>query len=119
MGAIATGGICFLNDSVIRSLQIPPEAVELAVARERQVLEQRERDDFRIGRPLELRDHMVVLVDDGLATGATMRAAVIAVREKHPARVIVAVPVAARDTYQEFLHHWQEEIIMCPNAREI
>jgi putative phosphoribosyl transferase len=101
MGAIATGDICFLNDSVIRSLDISPEVVDQAIARERHELEERERE-FRTSRPVELRDRVVVLVDDGLATGASMRAAVIAVRERHPARVIVATPVAARETYQDF-----------------
>jgi putative phosphoribosyl transferase len=101
MGAVATGDICFLNDSVIRSLAISPEVVDQAIARERHKLEQRERE-FRTGRPMELRDRVIVLVDDGLATGASMRAAVIAVRERHPARVIVATPLAARETYQDF-----------------
>jgi putative phosphoribosyl transferase len=101
MGAIASGEICFLNDNIIRSLGIPPDVLEQAITRERHELEQRERD-FRTGRPLQLRDRVVVLVDDGLATGASMRAAVMAVRGRHPARVIVAAPVAARETYQDF-----------------
>jgi putative phosphoribosyl transferase len=101
MGAIATGDICFLNDNVIRSLRIAPEVVDQAVVRERRELEQRERT-FRTGPPVELRNRFVILVDDGLATGASMRAAVIALREMHPARVIVAAPVAARETYQDF-----------------
>ncbi len=101
MGAIATGGICFLNDNVIRSLGIAPEVVERAIARERHELEQRE-GAFRTGAPVELRNRVVILVDDGLATGASMRAAVMAARERHPDRVIVAAPVAARETYQEF-----------------
>ncbi len=101
MGAIATGGICFLNDNVIRSLGIAPAVVEQAIVRERHELELREQA-FRTGRPVELRNRVVVLVDDGLATGASMRAAVIAVRERHPARVIVAAPVAAHEIYEEF-----------------
>jgi putative phosphoribosyl transferase len=101
MGAIASGEICFLNDSVIRSFEISPEVVDHAIARARYELEERERE-FRTGRPVELRARVVVLVDDGLATGASMRAAVMAVRERHPARVIVATPVAARETYQDF-----------------
>jgi len=102
MGAIATGDICFLNDNVIHSLGITPEVLDQVITRERHELEERERA-FRTGRPPELRNRVVVLVDDGLATGASMRAAVIAVRERHPARVIVAAPVAARETYQDFL----------------
>jgi putative phosphoribosyl transferase len=101
MGAIATGQICFLNDDVIRSLGISPDVVERSIARERRELEKREQV-FRLGPPLDLRDRVVILVDDGLATGATMRAAVMAARERHPARVIVAVPVSARETHQQF-----------------
>ena len=101
MGAIASGDICFLNDSVIRSLEISPEVVDRAITRERHELKEHERV-FRPGHPVELRDREIILVDDGLATGASMRAAVMAARERHPARVIVAVPVAARETYQDF-----------------
>ena len=101
MGAVATGGICFVNDNVIRSLGIKREVLDKTIARERRELEQREQI-FRIAAPLELVNRVVVLVDDGLATGATMRAAVMAVRERHPARVIVAAPVAARETYNDF-----------------
>jgi len=101
MGAIASGNICFLNDSVIHSLGIPPDIIDQAIARERHELELGERA-FRTGRPVELRDRVVVLVDDGLATGASMRAAVMAARERHPARVIVAAPVAARETCKAF-----------------
>jgi putative phosphoribosyl transferase len=101
MGAIASGDICFLNDSVIRSLEISPEVVDRAITRERHELKEHERV-FRPGHPVELRDREIILVDDGLATGASMRAAVMAARERHPARVIVAAPVAARETYQDF-----------------
>jgi putative phosphoribosyl transferase len=110
MGAVATGEICFLNDKIIQSLRISPDAVEQAIARKRRGLKERERA-LRLGHPLDLRDRVVILVDDGLATGATMRAAVLAVRERHPARVIVAVPVAARETHQEFKKHADE--IVC------
>jgi putative phosphoribosyl transferase len=101
MGAIATGGVCFLNDSIIRSLDISPDIIDQAIDRKRHELEERERA-FRIDGPMELRGRVVVLVDDGLATGSTMRAAVMAVRQMSPSRVIVAVPVAARDTYRDF-----------------
>jgi predicted phosphoribosyltransferase len=110
MGAIATGHICFLNDSIIHSLRISPDAVQKAIARERRELEHRERA-FRLGPPLVLRDRVVILVDDGLATGATMRAAVLAARERHPSRVVVAVPVAARETHQKFKEQGDE--IVC------
>jgi putative phosphoribosyl transferase len=110
MGAIATGDICFLNDNIIHSLGISPDVVEQAITRERRELEQRERA-FRLEKPVELRDRVVILIDDGLATGATMRAAVMAVRERNPAQVVVAVPVAARDTYREFKQ--QADDIVC------
>jgi predicted phosphoribosyltransferase len=101
MGAIAGGDICFLNESLIAALRIAPETVAKTIARERRELERRERN-FRTGPPAALRGRVVILVDDGLATGATMRACVLAVRQRHPARIIVAVPVSARETYEEF-----------------
>jgi putative phosphoribosyl transferase len=101
MGAIATGRIWFLNENIVRSLRISPDVIEQAIDRERHELERREQA-FRVSEPLELRDRVVILVDDGLATGATMRAAVMAARERHPARVIVAAPVAAKETVREF-----------------
>jgi putative phosphoribosyl transferase len=107
MGAIASGQICILNDDVIQSLGISTEVIEKAMARECRELEKRELA-FRLGPPLELRDKAIILVDDGLATGATMRAAVMAARERHPARIIVAVPVAAPDTHQQFEGHPDE-----------
>ena len=99
MGAIASGGITVLNDDVIRGLGIRPDQIEAAAAREQSELERREAA-YRHGRsPLpSLANCTVILVDDGLATGSTMRAAVEAVRQQQPARVIVAVPVGAGET---------------------
>jgi len=110
MGAIASGQICILNDNIIRSLGIPQEVIDQAISREGRELELRQRT-FRLGRPVELRDRVVILVDDGLATGASMRAAVMAARERHPARVVVAVPVSSRETYKEFKE--QADEIVC------
>ncbi len=110
MGAIASGNICFLNDNVIFSLGIARDVIDEAIVRERIELEQREQA-FRLGQPVELRERVVILVDDGLATGATMHAAVMAVRERHPARVVVAAPVASRETYQNFKQ--QADEIVC------
>jgi predicted phosphoribosyltransferase len=98
MGAIASGGVCFFNSG---TEGIPKRAVEAVVAREQIELKRRE-TAFRTGPSIELRDRLVVLVDDGLATGASMRAAVLAVREPQPKRVVVAVPVAAPETIEEF-----------------
>jgi len=101
MGAIASGGVCFLNSALIDTLGIPRRMIEEAVAREQEELERRERI-CRVGPAPELRGKAVILIDDGLATGASMRAAVMAAREHHPARIIVAAPVAARETRAAF-----------------
>ena len=101
MGAIASGGIRVVNDEVVRWLGIRPEQID-AVAREEQRELERRQAAYLEGRaPLSLEGRIVMLVDDGLATGSTMRAAVQAVRQNKPARVIVAVPVGAPDTCSE------------------
>jgi len=98
MGAIASGGVRVLNDEVVQALAIPPHLIDAVAEREQLELERRE-SAYRHGRPLpSLRDRTVVLVDDGLATGSTMKAAVQAVKQQKPARVIVAVPVGAPET---------------------
>jgi len=102
IGAIASGGVRVLNDETIRWYAITESAIEEIAARELAELERRERE-YRRGRPLvDLRNRVVVLVDDGLATGATMRAAVQAVRASKPACVVVAVPVGSREACEEF-----------------
>jgi erythromycin esterase-like protein/predicted phosphoribosyltransferase len=98
MGAIAAGGIEVLNETLIRDLGIPYPLVQQVAVRERLELERRDRL-FRGGRPpVIVRDRTVLLVDDGLATGATMQAAIIALRQQGPAQIVAAVPVGARDT---------------------
>jgi predicted phosphoribosyltransferase len=98
MGAIATGGIRVLNDDVIAGLRISDRAIEAVAEREQRELERRERD-YRSDRPFpSLEGRTVILVDDGLATGSTMRAAVAALRKFDPARIVVAVPVGAVST---------------------
>jgi len=102
MGAIASAGVRVLNQDVVHVLQIPDAVIEAVAARERQELGRRERV-YRGDHPkLNLRDRVVILVDDGLATGATMHAAVAALRAQEPARVIVAVPTAAPEVCQAF-----------------
>lgn len=98
MGAIASGGVQVLNDDVIRHLHIPPAAIDATARKE--ILELQRRDlAYRGNRPAPaLAGQQVILVDDGLATGATMRAAITAVRQQAPARIIVAVPVAPEET---------------------
>ena len=98
MGAIAEGGVEVLNDDLIRELGIPQKLVQQVAVRERMELDRRDAL-YRGGRSQpDVRGHVVILVDDGLATGSTMQAAVTALRRLEPARIIVAVPVGARDT---------------------
>jgi predicted phosphoribosyltransferase len=98
MGAIATGGVRQINRDVVDALGIPANVIEAVAAREQVELERREAT-YRGNRgPLSLANKTVILVDDGLATGSTMRAAVMAARQQQPARVIVAVPVGAAST---------------------
>ena len=102
LGAIASGGVRVLNTEAIRTLNIPAETIEAVAAREEEELERRE-VAFRGDRPpLDVRGRKVILVDDGLATGSTMRAAVVALRQQHPQTITVAVPVAAAETCHEF-----------------
>jgi predicted phosphoribosyltransferase len=110
MGAIAEGGAIVLNRDVIQQLGVPPRAVESVIQQERAELERRTRLYRHGGAPPEVRERVVILVDDGLATGSTMRAAVQALRILRPARVVVAVPVAPAETC-EALRDVADEIL--------
>lgn len=102
LGAIASGGVRVLNDDVVRALPNANELIESVTTKEMEELERREQR-YRDGRPApEPRGRTVILVDDGLATGATMRAAVAALRQRGAAKIVVAVPVGAADTCREF-----------------
>jgi putative phosphoribosyl transferase len=102
VGAIASGGVRVLNQDVMRALPNAEATIESITARETAELERREQS-YRAGRPApELQDRIVILVDDGLATGATMRAAVKALRQSGAAKIVVAVPVGPPDTCREF-----------------
>jgi predicted phosphoribosyltransferase len=101
MGAIAGGGVSVVNDEVVAALGISEEAFEQATAREAEEVSRRERLYRGDRPPPALEGRTVILVDDGLATGSTMRAAVAAVRRRNPARVVVAVPVAAESTCEQ------------------
>ncbi|HSU12684.1 phosphoribosyltransferase [Longimicrobium sp.] len=101
MGAIASGGVRVLNARVVESLGIPATAIDHVAAQEQAELERRERA-YRGGRPPpRVEGCHVILVDDGLATGSTMRAAAAALRAMRPRRLVVAVPVAAAETCEE------------------
>jgi putative phosphoribosyl transferase len=98
MGAIAEGGMTVLSEALIRDLGISASLVEQVAARERIELDRRSRV-FRGARAAPaVTGRTVILVDDGLATGATMEAAILALRERGPARIVVAVPIGARET---------------------
>ena len=101
MGAVASGGVVVLNDDVIRGLRIPPEVIQETAEREGKELLRRE-EAYREGRPMpDLAGKTVILVDDGLATGASMRAAIQAVQQLGPARIVAAVPAAPESTCKE------------------
>ena len=102
MGAVATGGVRVLNDQIVRRLGIPDDVIDAVTTWERQELARRERL-YGGDRPLpDVRGRTVILVDDGLATGATMHAAIAALRQQQPDRVVVAVPTASREVCDEF-----------------
>ena len=101
MGAIASGGVRLLNHEVVDGLGIPGELIEQVARREEVELERRERLYRGSRPPVSLSNKTVILTDDGLATGSTMRAAVAAIRRQEPAGIIVAVPVGAPSTCDE------------------
>ncbi len=110
MGAIASGGVRVLNEDVVRSLNLSEATIDQVAAKEQQELERRERL-YRDDRPApDVRDRTVILVDDGLATGATMRAAVTALRQQQPARIVVAVPISSPETCHDFENEVDEII---------
>ena len=96
MGAVASGGLVVTNDDVIQRLAVPSHVVEEAIGRARNEVDARVSRYRDVARSVELAGRTVVVVDDGFATGATMRAALVAVRAAGPARVIAAAPVGAR-----------------------
>jgi putative phosphoribosyl transferase len=109
MGAIASGGTVVMNRSVVDELAISQEEIEAAAGREKLEIERRERD-YRHGRPpVQIEGRTVILIDDGLATGASMRAAARALRPR-ARRIIVAVPVASQSTWDEFRNEVDEVV---------
>lgn len=112
MGAIASGGVCVINQDVLSHLGIPKDIIDLVIESEQRELERRERAYRNNHPPLELRGQTVIVVDDGLATGSSMHAAVVAIRQQQPKKIVVAVPVGARDTCQSF-HNEVDTIAIC------
>ena len=116
MGAIASGGIRVLNRDVVDTLGIGNDEIAEA-AREQQSELARREQEYRNGRPmLDVRNRIAILVDDGLATGSSMRVAAIALRKKEPAEIVVAVPVAAPSTCEEL--QTEADAVICATTPE-
>jgi predicted phosphoribosyltransferase len=112
MGAIAEGGIEVLSRDLIRELGIPNSLVERTAVRERLELERRDVLYRGNRHAVDVRDRTVILVDDGLATGSTMQAAILALRQRRPKRIVVAVPVGARETCQSLARSADEVVCL-------
>lgn len=110
MGAIASGGIRVINERVVREAGISPTSIETAAAREGEELKRRELAYRGHAGPPDVEGKIVILCDDGIATGSTIRAAVRALRQQHPARIVIAVPTASADTC-EMLEPLVDELI--------
>ena len=116
MGAIATGGVRVLNTGIVDALSIPPQAIDAAAREAEADLARRERE-YRGDRPApDVRGKVVILVDDGLATGATMRAAVTALRRLAPSRIVTAVPTAAPEACADMIEAADE--VVCAETPE-
>lgn len=116
MGAIATGGTRVLDRTVIADANVSPEELDEITARERRELERREREYRGARPPPDVEAKIAILVDDGLATGSTMRAAIAALRTGRPRRIVVAVPTAAAETCDELRDEVDE--IVCATTPE-
>jgi putative phosphoribosyl transferase len=116
MGAVASGNVQVLNDDVVRPLGIPDELIQNVAERELRTL-QRQEAVYRRGQPSQsVAGRTIILVDDGLATGTTMRAAIKALRQEQPKRLVVAVPIGAAETCREFRAEADE--VVCAKAPE-
>ena len=118
MGAIASGGVRVLNRDVLDYMPVPQRMIDAVAAREQQELERREREYRGARPPLDVKDKTVIVVDDGLATGSTMRAAVAALRKMEPRRIIIAVPVAAESTCRDFRAEGIADDVVCLRTPE-
>ena len=112
MGAIASGGVRILNRTIVDGLAISPEQIDAVAAREQRELERRECAYRGASGPLDVRGRTAILVDDGVATGSTMRAAVGSIRQKGPLKIVVAVPVASRYTCDELQEEADETLCL-------
>ena len=112
MGAIASGGIRVLNEEVVQGLAIPMRVIEAATAKEERELKRRELAYRGSYSEPEARGKTVLLIDDGIATGSTIRAAICALRAQHPARLVVATPTAAASTCRELRQEVDELVAL-------
>src|SRR5271166_6733357 len=112
MGAIATGGVRVLNEEVVEGLDIPMDVVDAVTEKKKQELKRRELVYRASYLEPKVRGKTVILIDDGIATGSTMRAAVRALKAQHPARLIVAVPTAAGSTYRDLRPELDELVVL-------
>ncbi len=112
MGAVASGGVRVLNESVVRRLRIPASAIAEATADEEAEIRRREKLFRGDVPPLDIAGKVVILIDDGIATGATLLAAIEALRQKKPARIVVAVPVASPSAREDFAGKADEIILL-------
>jgi len=110
MGAIATGGVRVLNGEVINSLRVPDEVINAVTAEEYQELQRRERSYRDDLPPPEVEGKTVIIVDDGIATGSTVLAAIAALRQLNASRIIVATPTISRSTY-DYLRKQADEVV--------
>ncbi|HEU5080019.1 MAG TPA: phosphoribosyltransferase [Opitutaceae bacterium] len=112
MGAIASGGVLVLNDAVVSHLGVTEDEIAAVAQRESEELARREKSYRENRRPADVSGRVAILVDDGLATGSTMRAAIAAVKQLDVARIVVAVPVGAKETCSELAH--EVDLLICP-----
>jgi len=112
MGALASGDVIVRNEDVLGLLHDPEEAMNAALSRERRELQRREREYLGDRRPVDVTNKTAIVVDDGIATGATMRAAVSALRHRGAGRIVVAVPHAPAEACAEFSQH-ADECVCC------
>jgi len=116
MGAIATGGTRVLSSTVIEQLNIPPSVIDHVVSREKEEIRRREYLYRGNNPPPDASDKIVILVDDGLATGSTMKAAISALRQQNPEKIVVTVPTAPADTCEEL--KGQADEVICAATPE-
>jgi predicted phosphoribosyltransferase len=112
MGAIASGGIRVINENVVANLGIPKRAVEEATAEQERELKRREQLYRGNAAPLDIAQKTVILIDDGIATGATFAAALEALKRRQPAHIVIAVPVASHSAHNRFAEQVDEMVVL-------